>query len=97
LYTDLSVRGVIGFRPKPRIRSISRDGNSITLQWDGPSSQVFDNLAQTTTPAHRYQVQRSTTLSSPDWTDIGAPTTVLSSTFTEPGGSSAFYRIKLLD
>jgi hypothetical protein len=97
LSTGLSVRGVIGFRPKPRIRSISRNGNSIALAWDGPSSQVFDNLAQTTTPAHRYQVQRSTTLSPPDWTDIGAPTTVLTSTFTEPGGTSAFYRIKLLD
>jgi hypothetical protein len=97
LSTGLSVRGVIGFRPKPRIRSISRSGNSITLIWDGPSSELFDNLAQTTTPVHRYQVQRSTTLSPANWTDIGPPTTVLSSTFTDPGGSSAFYRIQLLD
>jgi hypothetical protein len=97
LNLGLSVRGVIGFRPKPRVRSIQRDGNSITLQWDGPSSQLFDNLAQTTTPVHRYQVQRSTTLSPDSWTDIASSTTDLSSTFTDPGGNSVFYRVKLLD
>jgi len=92
----LSVRGVIGFRPKPRVRSIQRAGNSITLRWDGPSSQLFDNLTQTTTPVHHYQIQRSTKLSTNSWTDIGPSTTDLFSTITDSGGS-AFYRLKLLN
>ena len=94
----LSVRGVIGFRPKPRVRSIQRDLEFITLEWEGPSSELFDVQAQTTTSVHRYQIQRSTTLLPNDWTDIGEPTTEFSSTFEDtPLGNSSFYRIKLLN
>src|SRR5436190_10056150 len=93
----LSVRGVIGFHPKPRVLSIHRAGNEIALRWEGPSSQLFDALAQTTAPASRYQIQRSTTLTPNSWTDIGPVTTDFTTTFTDSGGKSAFYRVKLLN
>ena len=93
----LSVRGVIGFHPKPRVRKISREQTSITLEWDGPHSRLYDVLEGATDNVHRYQIQRSTTLAPNSWTDVGSTTTTLSSTFTDTAGSSAFYRVKLLD
>ena len=99
LNTGLSVRGIIGFRPKPRVRSISRAPGSITLKWDGPSSEVFDALAGSTTLVHRYQVERATVLSSTksNWLPVGDPTTELAATFSDCCGDSAFYRVKLLE
>ncbi|HKQ36593.1 MAG TPA: hypothetical protein VJ063_00865 [Verrucomicrobiae bacterium] len=97
LNIGLSVRGVIGFHPKPRVRTISRNQNSITLEWDGPQSQLYDVLAGATSTVHRYQVQRSTKLTPNSWSDVDSPTSALSSTVTELAGASAFYRIKLLN
>jgi hypothetical protein len=94
---SLSVRGVIGFHPKPRVRKITREQTSITLEWDGPHSRLYNVLEGTTDSVHRYQIQRSTTLAPNSWEDVGSPTTTLSLTFTDVAGSSAFYRVKLLD
>lgn len=93
---DLSVRGVIGFRPKPRLRSISRDGTTVTLTWDGPSSQVYDAWAGTTNTVHRYQVERSPTLTPPAWKPVGEPTTSLTTSFTACCDNSGFFRVSLL-
>jgi hypothetical protein len=93
----LSVRGVIGYHPKPRVRKITREGSTITLQWDGPSSVLYDAEAQTSTPVHRYQVQRSTRLGTGAvWTNLGSPTTDLNATFADSPGNMAFYRVQLL-
>ena len=93
---SLSVRGVIGFRPKPRVRNIARNQTSITLEWDGPHSRLYNVLDGTTENSHHYQIQRSTTLAPNSWTDLGSTTTSLTATFTD-AGPSAFYRVKLLD
>src|SRR5262249_53413758 len=58
----LPVRGFIGYHPKPKIRSISRSAGQVTLTWDGPSSEVRDELAGTSVQIHRYRVERSPTL-----------------------------------
>jgi hypothetical protein len=97
LNIGLSVRGVIGFHPKPRVRSIYRNQTSITLEWDGPHSRLYNVLDETTTSVHRYQIQRSSTLAPNSWSDVGVLTTNLSSTFIDAAGSSAFYRVKLLN
>ena len=87
-------RGVIGFRPKPRIRSIERTGGELTIEWDGPSSQVRDAMAGTTTPVHRYIVERSSTLGGTR-TPIGPSTTDRITTVTDVSGQSAFFVVRL--
>lgn len=93
-YPDYRIRGVIGFRPKPKIVKFTRDSGNVTLDWDGPSSQVTDFFAGTTTTVHRYQVQRKTSLNDLKWTSVGDITT--DRTATVPDVGQAFYRISLV-
>lgn len=94
LIGGFSVRGVIGFRPKPKIVSFTRENGNISLAWDGPSSQLTDALTGTTTTVHRYQVEAKTSLNDLKWTAIGSPTTDRTATIPDTG--AAFYRVSLL-
>jgi hypothetical protein len=89
------VRGVIGFHPKPKIMDFSRGDGTITLNWHGPSARVYDEIAGSTTQPHRYCVQRATSLNPANWTPVAAPTTALSATVPDVGGT-AFYRVVLI-
>jgi len=88
------IRGVIGFHPKPKIVSFTRNDGNLVLEWDGPSSQVIDVFAGTTTTVHRYQVQMTASLSEPNWTPVGAIST--ERTATVPDVGQAFYRVSLV-
>ena len=57
---QLSVRGLIGYHPLPKITSISAIGSSLHIEWDGPSSTLSNVITQTTTPLHWYQVEKAT-------------------------------------
>jgi len=92
----LSVRGVIGYRPKPKVMRIQHNGAQITISWQGPSSQLRDEFANTTTPVHRYAIEKSTALEGAPWTPVGSITTELSITIPAGGHAMAFYRVKLL-
>jgi hypothetical protein len=92
----LPVRGFIGYHPKPKIRSISRAGGQVTLTWDGPASQRHDELAGTTVPVHRYQVERSSTLEPNSFVAITDPSPDHTATVPECCGETIFYRVRLL-
>ena len=87
------VRGVIGFRPKPKIRSFTREAGNIHLAWDGPSAELYDEIAGTTTPCHRYIVQRATQLNPPDWKAVTTPATAQTAIVPEAPGDTVFYRV----
>ena len=93
---NLSVRGVIGFHPKPRIRSIARNVTDVTIAWDGPASQLLDVVMGTTTALHHYQLERSLTLNPADFQPIGSPTTDLTITLPECCLDAAYFRVQLL-
>ncbi len=93
---NLPLRGVIGYRPKPRMRSVSYDGVNVTVRWDGPTSELFDVLTGTTTALHHYQLERSLTLHPPDFQPVGSPTTNLTITLPECCADEAYYRVQLL-
>lgn len=88
-------RGVIGFHPKPKITSVARGGGNLTIAWDGPSAQLYDVYAQTNTIVQRYQVERATTLSPPNFVAVGSPTTDRTATVPDSGTTPAFYRVRL--
>jgi len=95
-WVNLSLRGVIGFHPKPKIRSVTRSGGNATLIWDGPSSRSYDEFSGVTTTCHRYQVQRSSTLNPAAWQAVGSITTERTLTVPDSGEDTVFYRIRLL-
>jgi hypothetical protein len=89
-------RGVIGFHPKPKVRNFSRGQGTVTLTWDGPSSQLYDYLSGTSTDLHRYRVERATTLNPPNWKPVGAITSAHTATVEDIGNQMAFYRVVLV-
>lgn len=93
----LQVRGVIGYRPRPKVSHIGRNEGNVTLTWDGPDSHLHDEIAGTTTPVSRYCVQKSATLNPPNWQPVGLPTTDHTVTFADCCGATVFYRVVLLD
>ena len=99
---SLHVRGVIGFHPRPKIRSITRQGTALTLRWDGPVSRVphYDQNTQAYSEArpHRFQLRRSPVLSADprDYAAFGPVTKERTITVDECCGGTAFYRVMLL-
>ncbi len=92
----LPVRGVIGFHPRPKIRSATRAGGQVAISWDGPSAQLKDEIAGTTTTVHLYQLERATSLSTRDFESVGTTTTDRTITVPETAGETLFYRVSLL-
>lgn len=95
-FATLPVRGILGFHPKPKLRSLAINGSDVTLAWDGPSSEIYDDINLTTTPAHYYQVEKSTTMSPADFQPIGPVTSDRNITIQDCCGESVFYRVRLL-
>ncbi len=93
----LSVRGVIGCHPKPKIIQVTQASGKLTLQWEGPSSQLYDELDGSTKTVHQYIVERTDRLDSPNFVPVTEPTAALTATVSECCGSSGFYRVRLAD
>jgi hypothetical protein len=90
------VRGVIGYHPRPKITRVTRIEGNVTLTWDGPGSQIHDDIAGTNGTVHLYQLQRATSLFPSNWQNLDTPTTNRVVTFPEATDQSVFYRLRLL-
>ena len=67
--------------PPRRFTSITRDGQQLTLRWAGSATL--------------YQVERTTTLTNPQWQDVGSP--LSGQTYSSlMEGAAAFFRVKVL-
>jgi hypothetical protein len=93
---NLPVRGVIGFRPLPRITSAVRAHNTFTVHWDGPSSVLSNTVFRTATRIHVYQLEKATRLDPPDFMPVSEPTTERSITLSDCcDDKAAFFRLRL--
>ena len=92
----MPVRGVIGFHPRPRLRSLTQTGGDVSLAWDGPSSRLYNVPLTTTKTVHAYQVEWTPTLKPAEWSAIGPATTERTATFPPPSSATAFYRVRLV-
>lgn len=92
---DLPLRGVVGYRPLPKIKQITRAGRALTIKWEGPAGFVQPAELPLPEEAHWYVIERSPSLSAPNFTAVMPPTAGREATFSE-AGSEAFYRIRLL-
>jgi len=91
----LSVRGVIGYHPLPRIRSGTLNQGNLTLQWDGPSAILYDSTINGYRPAHGFVVEMAHSLLTRDFAPISPVVTNRTYTVTNCP-SPAFFRIKLV-
>jgi hypothetical protein len=96
-FLQYNVRGVICYRPKPKITDIQRGEGTLTLSWDGPSAQLYDVITEETTNLHHYVVEHSPTLNPQAFSEITEPTTERTVTVDECCDGAGFYRVKLLE
>jgi hypothetical protein len=93
----LPLRGVIGYHPLPKLTLVKPVGTSLTIQWEGPSSELSDLTSKTTTPLHWYVVEKSTRLDKAQFQPVSEPTLehslVLDNCCEE---LASFYRVRLL-
>ena len=93
---DLPVRGVIGYHPLPKIRSITPEGNHLKIEWEGPSSELFDANEQATRKVHGYVLEMATQLQPPNFAAITGVVTDLQTTIDLPTSSQFYLRLKLV-
>jgi hypothetical protein len=94
---ELSLRGIIGFHPKPKITTIKKGAEGVSVKWDGPAATLVDDFAGTTLPAHWYVLERATSLNAMDFTTVTQASTNHEALVDSGSSSNAFYRVKLLD
>jgi hypothetical protein len=92
----LPVRGVIGYRPTPRIVSVKVVGENVQLEWHAPDATIRDNLTGTETRIHSYQVERSSSLNPGEFEAVGNPVNKRSTTVPIVEAEDAFFRVRLI-
>ncbi len=96
---NLPLRGVIGFRPRPRIIEMSpmADG-ALRIRWHGPRALLRNEGDDVEQPVHQYVVERSTSLDAGEWETVTEPTTALETVVqdccTHP---AVFFRVRMLE
>ncbi len=94
---NLPLRGVIGFRPRPKIVGISRASGGLHLRWHGPQSVLRDDGADVEYPTQRFIVEQADRLDASAWTPATEPTTGLSATVPDCCAGARFFRVRVLE
>lgn len=92
----LPVRGLIGYHPLPKIRSVTvSEQGDLSLQWDGPASDLADAVLGQTNRVHGYLVEMSPTVSPPAFEAVSS--VLLTNTYTVSNcPSPAYFRVELV-
>lgn len=91
----LPLRGVITYRPEPKITKVERTNGQVRMEWHGPTSVMLNELDGSTRPLNRYVVERADTLSGGAFVAVTETTPLLHSSFPDAGGERAFFRVRL--
>jgi hypothetical protein len=94
---NLPLRGVITYRPMPRIISVVRANGMVNFAWEGPNSLVRDNLAGTSRHAHQYVLERADDLTGGNFVAVSEPTLEMTASLAEETAPRGFYRVRLLE
>lgn len=93
--TLLTLRGVIGYRPLPRITSVQRQPEGIRVTWNGPLSSRVDALAGAQTTVHSYVLERAGKIEGP-YMPVTEPLAQLEAVIPDCCEGQTFFRVKLL-
>lgn len=91
----LPLRGVIAYHPLPRITSITRNGDRVTVKWDGPSSVLSNLVDRTSRPVHSYVLEKASSLGG-SFTAVSEPTFQREATLQSSVSETAFFRVRLI-
>jgi hypothetical protein len=92
--SEMALRGVILYRPLPKITSIQRADGKLSLKWDGPSSRLWDEVNQFESAASEYTVESAASVNGP-FTEVSSEIEDREVTMDDPGAEQVFFRIKL--
>ncbi len=94
---ELPLRGVIGFHPRPRITSLSRQSGALILEWEGPGSVTMNVSNRETTELHYYVVEKSTPASPTSFEPVTEPSTGRTAALRDCcPDEAAFFRVTLV-
>ncbi|MBI4663578.1 MAG: hypothetical protein HY735_32655 [Verrucomicrobia bacterium] len=93
---SLPLRGVIGYRPRPRIAGLAAANGKLTIRWDGPNSERYNVETGVITELHRYVVEMAPSPAGTEFTPISEPVAGLSVTIPIPETQPAYFRLRLL-
>lgn len=93
---NLPLRGVITFRPKPKIVSIKRADGQLEISWHGPSATIHDQTTGEDRKAHWYVVERAHDVVGLAFAPAAPPTSDLNLKVIEESSGAAFYRVRLM-
>ncbi|MDA1276126.1 MAG: hypothetical protein O2960_19080 [Verrucomicrobia bacterium] len=93
----LQLKGVIGFHPLPKIKSVRRSGNTLNVKWHGPSSEWQNLVTGEIKKVHRYVLEKSPTVDSKDFVPLSDPTTNLEADVPNCCEQNEFFRVRLLE
>ena len=90
-------RGVIGFRPRPKVSSLICSGGTFTISWAGPQARLYDVVADTVSTLHWYVVEGSSSLTGAPFEVISPAVSGLTLTLTNPADTVLFLRVRHLE
>lgn len=95
---NLPLRGVMTYRPLPRITQIEAIGlNQLKVTWQGPSSELLNTRTGQTAKLHRYVLERSDRLDPDSFQAISEPMTEKELVVPVDSEGSAFFRVRLIE
>jgi hypothetical protein len=93
-YSWMYLRGVIGFRPKIQMVSMTSNVNRLHFSWNGSTVTLWDDTADEEIVIHGYVVEGSTSLVESAFTCLSPTTTTCSITLTNVPDDYHYFRIR---
>lgn len=90
------LRGVIGYHPLPRIRSVERVGVGVVIRWDGPSATLVNDETGERRIVHGYVVERTSSLNPAAWVAVSGIQTGREFRGSEALLGPGFYRVRMV-
>lgn len=94
---NLPLRGVIGFRPRPKITAILPRSGGMELRWHGPQSILRDEATGTEWTPQQFVVEQTASLSPAQWEPATEAITGLTATLPYCCEGARFFRVRLVE
>lgn len=91
---NFPLRGVVGYHPKPKIRSVSREGANLVLRWDASEANLVDDLTGDIRAAQLHVVEWADSPAASVWTAVSEPLKTRELRVPLPSMDRVFYRVR---
>lgn len=91
---NFPLRGVVGYHPKPKIRSVSREGANLVLRWDASDANLVDDLTGDIRAAQLHVVEWADSPAASVWTAVSEPLKTRELRVPLPSTDRVFYRVR---